>query len=213
VSQLLISVHGTDPKDDPDCVLNARNITTVANFLALATRLLAGDPYILNSTTDYLFLGNLSLYDTAFGNPSPDYFRNFSRFDTDTVGQVRRVYNLTASLPVNGTTAFDKAKIDAAGLNSTYGDPNTLPFSLDVTFWNPTKIELISLGYFVIQFNYTNVAIANVTVLNMKLRPKANTTIRVFGYLRKVAGFEHVLETELPNALLKGDVLIQSFNS
>lgn len=127
---------------------------------------------------------------------------------------LHRVKLLNDTVAVPGTTASmlgSSAELEdndtiALGLGDVHprGDPNSLPFSLLVTFRNPTNIQLDFLGTFMVDLKYADVTIANVTIPDMRLDANGSTAVMVYGYLRKIPGQEHILEQDVPKAVLRG---------
>ncbi|KAI3645573.1 hypothetical protein MP228_008501 [Amoeboaphelidium protococcarum] len=147
---------------------------SVGWFFQQIAGLLAGDDNIMYYTSEYLSIGNLTMYD-----------------DDATYSRIPEFYNLIA--PYENITANGSQSMDT----------RSTPFTIATTFHNPTSLHFEQLGNYFVQLNYTNVTVANVTVRDMNLQPHANTTVMIYGYIIKQPGYEHVVENLVPNAVLK----------
>ena len=175
------------PSEDWDVAFDDgfKDASTLFSFLS---RMLAGDPSLMYHVTEYLFLSNLTLYDSAYGEFLPPVFKEFNPFEAD-----------------EERTRFESIRDGFVGIVdpvNTNGS-ETLPFSVTTTFWNPTNVQLDLLGMYHVCLNYHGTCIANVSVPDMHLSARSNTSVMVYGYLRQTHGKEDILNNILPNALLK----------
>lgn len=168
-----------NPVTNSTTQLNSTSITTPGSFFTFLSQLLGGYPDSLSYSSKYMALGNLTLYDSAFGNPPPSQFGLFAPLEQE-IKTIGAQSNFTLS-----------------------PDENSLPFSLDVTFINPTSVSLVNIGNFLVHFNYSDVAIANVSIIDMNLHPFSNTTVTIYGYLKKQKGKEYILQEVVPNKIME----------
>lgn len=208
-----ISVNKTTLIRDPSTDLkieNLENLQSSRRLFTLLPRIVSGDPMALHYATKYIQIDGLVLYDDATANNSApalmqDLLMPFS----------------PANLTLNGTDVFDSSlltqiiandSINAGNSTATtdskphVSDSYHLPFSILVHFINPSVVSLLGMGAVMLHLSYNGTMMANVTVPGIEILPNATTSTRVYGYLRKINGSEHVLEQQFPSFLLQGKI-------
>jgi hypothetical protein len=63
---------------------------------------------------------------------------------------------------------------------------------------------MVGLGTYCVNLDYDGVTVANVTVTDVSIRAMTNSSVHVFGYLRKDLNRSDIIETIIPNKLMRG---------